>query len=228
MFDSKENVSLKKHFIKSGKIQRKTLRNLYSLVYKLVEALCNPEHACDCSEGFIKELKDKVKIQDISYMQIAVPKLQAWSFRKYQEQISSVQVRELSNYIQKLKKVKEKKKSLILPQLSAGGVAAPELQKRSEEFPFRVIFGPVWSKDLPEFITNRPARKPDKMKLAKFTLKHRFRGFITHTTFLLRKIFALPLIVLFLISLVLNLTGLFDKFWWAGELLFWIIFLHTN
>ncbi len=57
----------------------------------------------------IDKLKDKVKIQDISYMQIAVPKLNPWSFKKYQEQISSVQVRELSNYIQKLKKLKEKK-----------------------------------------------------------------------------------------------------------------------
>jgi ubiquinone/menaquinone biosynthesis C-methylase UbiE len=116
-----------------------------------------------------------------------------------------------------------RRKTLILPQLSAGGVATPELQKRSEEFPFRVVFGPVWSKDLPEFIKNRPSRKPDKMKLAKFTLKHRFRGFITHTTFLLRKIFLLPLIALFLISLVLNMIGLFDKIWWAGELLLWII-----
>ncbi|GAH26825.1 unnamed protein product, partial [marine sediment metagenome] len=74
------------------------------------------------------------------------------------------------------------KKSIILPQLSAGGVAAPELPKKSKEFPFRVVYGPVWSKDLPEFLEKRPARKPDKMKLAKFTLKHRFRGFITHTT----------------------------------------------
>ncbi|NHJ21353.1 MAG: methyltransferase domain-containing protein [Candidatus Lokiarchaeota archaeon] len=115
------------------------------------------------------------------------------------------------------------RKSLILPQLSAGGVATPELQKKSKNFPFRVVFGPIWSKDLPEFINNRPARKPDKMKLAKFTLKHRFRAFITHTTFLIRKIFALPLIALFLISLVLSLFGLFDKLWWAGELLLWII-----
>jgi len=115
------------------------------------------------------------------------------------------------------------KKTLILPQLSAGGVATPELQKKSEDFPFRVVFGPVWSKDLPEFIKNRPARKPDSMKLAKFTLKHRFRGFITHTTFLLRKIFLLPLFAIFLILLTLNLIGLFGKLWWAGELLLWII-----
>ena len=121
-----------------------------------------------------------------------------------------------------LKNVTERK-TLILPQLSAGGVATPELQKKSKNFPFRVVFGPIWSKDLPEFINNRPARKPDKMKLAKFTLKHRFRAFITHTTFLIRRIFALPLIALFLISLVLSLVGLFDKLWWTGELLLWII-----
>jgi len=121
-----------------------------------------------------------------------------------------------------LRKMTEKK-TLILPQLSAGGVATPELQKKSRIFPFRVVFGPVWSKDLPEFIENRPARKPDRMKLAKFTLNHRLRGFITHTTFLLRKIFLLPLFGLFLILFVLNLIGLFDKLWWAGELLIWII-----
>jgi len=69
-----------------------------------------------------------------------------------------------------LKDITEKK-TLILPQLSAGGVATPELQKKSKNFPFRVVFGPVWSKDLLEFIKNRPARKPDGMKLARFTLK---------------------------------------------------------
>ncbi|GAI98616.1 unnamed protein product, partial [marine sediment metagenome] len=121
-----------------------------------------------------------------------------------------------------LKDITEKK-TLILPQLSAGGVATPELQKKTKEFPFRVVYGPVWSKDLPEFIKNRPARKPDNMKLAKFTLKHRFRGFITHTSFLLRKIFLLPLLALFLILIVLNLIGLFDKLWWAGEILLWVI-----
>ena len=115
------------------------------------------------------------------------------------------------------------KKTLILPQLSAGGVATPELQKKSNNFPFRVVYGPVWSKDLPEFLEKRPARKPDRMKLAKFTLKHRFRGFITHTTFLLRKIFLLPLIGLFLVFLILNSLNLFAKLWWVGELLLWIV-----
>ncbi|MHA1661121.1 MAG: ATP-binding protein [Promethearchaeota archaeon] len=57
----------------------------------------------------VPELKNIVKVQDTSYFQIAVPKLNAWSFKKYQEQISNVQVRELSKYIQKLKKDEGKK-----------------------------------------------------------------------------------------------------------------------
>ena len=40
----------------------------------------------------VPEIQDKVKIQDISYFQISVPNLNAWWFRKYQEQISNVQV----------------------------------------------------------------------------------------------------------------------------------------
>lgn len=51
----------------------------------------------------VPKIQDKVKIQDISYFQISVPNLNAWWFRKYQDQISNVQVRELSKYIQKLK-----------------------------------------------------------------------------------------------------------------------------
>jgi len=115
------------------------------------------------------------------------------------------------------------KKTLILPQLSAGGVSTPELTKKSSNFPFRIVYGPVWSKDLPEFLEKRPARKPDEMKLAKFTLKHRFRGFITHTTFLLRKIFIYPLIILFFVFLLLDSLSITAKLWWVGELLLWIV-----
>jgi len=50
----------------------------------------------------IQKLKDKVKMFDGSYFQIAVPKLHAQSFKKYQDNISHVQVRELSKYIKKL------------------------------------------------------------------------------------------------------------------------------
>ncbi|UCC18149.1 MAG: ATP-binding protein [Promethearchaeota archaeon] len=60
----------------------------------------------------IPELKDKIKVQDISYFQIGIPKLPVYSFRKYQEQISHVQVRELSKIIKKLKKDKKNQYNL--------------------------------------------------------------------------------------------------------------------
>ncbi|MFX1237860.1 MAG: ATP-binding protein [Promethearchaeota archaeon] len=55
----------------------------------------------------IPELKNKVSVQDASYFQIAVPKMSASSFRKYQSEISNVQLRDLSKYINKLKKAKK-------------------------------------------------------------------------------------------------------------------------
>jgi 2-polyprenyl-3-methyl-5-hydroxy-6-metoxy-1,4-benzoquinol methylase len=112
------------------------------------------------------------------------------------------------------------KKTLLLPQLSAGGVAIPQLPKNSEKFPFRVKYGPVWSKSIPRFLNEKPAKKPDKMKLAKFTLYHRIRAGLTHVSFLLRKIFILPLIALVLLFSVLTW---FNKLWWVGELSLWII-----
>jgi DNA helicase HerA-like ATPase len=57
----------------------------------------------------VPKLKDKVSIQDASYFQIAVSKMTGYSFKKYQEDISNVQVRELSKYIKKLKKKEGKK-----------------------------------------------------------------------------------------------------------------------
>jgi len=112
------------------------------------------------------------------------------------------------------------KKTLILPQLSAGGVAIPQLPKKSEKFPFRVRYGPVWSKNVPQFVKDKPAQKTEHMKLAKFTLFHRIRAGITHTTFLFRKLFLLPLIGLLLLFLALNW---FNKLWWIGELTLWIL-----
>ncbi len=65
----------------------------------------------------IPELKNKVKIQDISYFQIGIPKLSVYSFKKYQEQISTVQVRELSKYIKKLKKEKNLKNQYTISDI---------------------------------------------------------------------------------------------------------------
>jgi len=62
----------------------------------------------------IPELQDKVKLFDGLYLQISVPQMNAYSFRKYQTQITSVQVRELNKYIKKLKQDKLKKDNYSL------------------------------------------------------------------------------------------------------------------
>ena len=121
------------------------------------------------------------------------------------------------------------KKTLILPQLSAGGVAIPLLLNKPE-FPFKIVYGPIWSKYLPQFIKDRPARKPNSMKFARFTLKHRIRAGITHTTFLFRKIFLLPLICLFILFLGFNIfIGLnwYHNLWWVGEIFLWILITNV-
>ncbi|MBY8991870.1 MAG: methyltransferase domain-containing protein [Candidatus Lokiarchaeota archaeon] len=121
------------------------------------------------------------------------------------------------------------KKTLILPQLSAGGVAAPIIKSESPDFPFNILYGPVWAKHLPRYLEDRPAKKPDKWKLAKFTLSHRLRAFITHSTFLLRKIFLKPTIgLLVLIFAISFLNPLWiDKFWRIGEIWLWILLTNA-
>ncbi|MFX1374911.1 MAG: helicase HerA domain-containing protein [Promethearchaeota archaeon] len=57
----------------------------------------------------IPEFKERVSIHDISYFQISVPKMPIYSFKKYQEDISNVQVRELIKFIKKLRKDDQKK-----------------------------------------------------------------------------------------------------------------------
>jgi len=113
---------------------------------------------------------------------------------------------------------------LILPQLGAGGVSKPELPENTKEFPFRIKYGPVWSKDLKEYLNNQPKKKPERMKRAKFTLSHRIRAGITHTTFLLRKIFLIPLFILFLTLGFLDYVNIINKFWMMGDLFVWILF----
>ena len=118
------------------------------------------------------------------------------------------------------------KRTLILPQLSAGGVSIPQLPKKSEKFPFKIVYGPVWSKQLSEYMKERPARKSDSMKIAKFSISHRIRAGVTHTTFLFRKIFIFPILTLLFLLLSINLfLGIdwFNKLYWVGEICLWII-----
>ena len=100
------------------------------------------------------------------------------------------------------------KKFLIMPQLSAGGVSMPKLYEKSVEFPFKIRYGPVWSKDLPEYLETR--QKTKKMRLAKFTIKHRMKAGVGHTSFLERKIFLKFAIIPLVILIAL---GIFDTTW---------------
>jgi len=122
------------------------------------------------------------------------------------------------------------KKTIILPQLSAGGIASPLIKSEAPNFPYNVLFGPVWAKHLPKFLNERPARKPEKMKLAKFTASHRLRAAITHTTFLLRKIFLWPSFALILILFGLTLLNVVEisKLWIVGEIWLWVIITNTT
>jgi len=121
------------------------------------------------------------------------------------------------------------KKTIIVPQLSAGGIAAPLIKAEAPDFPFNVLYGPIWAKYLPKFLEERPARKPDKMKLAKFTISHRFQAEITHTTFLLRKIFLWPSIALVLLFIGLSFinTAWITQLLIVGELWLWIIIANA-
>ncbi|MFO8017192.1 MAG: ATP-binding protein [Promethearchaeia archaeon] len=56
----------------------------------------------------IPELVNHINVQNTRYFQIAVPKLSAYKYQKFQRNISNVQVRELAKYIRELRKDDEK------------------------------------------------------------------------------------------------------------------------
>lgn len=61
------------------------------------------------------------------------------------------------------------RRSLILPQLGAPGVAAHEVAQRTK---FRVVYGPVRAEDLPAFL-DAGSKATHEMRLARFRLKDR-------------------------------------------------------
>jgi DNA helicase HerA-like ATPase len=61
----------------------------------------------------IEKFKNRVNVQDSSYFQISVPKLTAYSFKKYQENISPAQIRELAKIILKIKEKNDNSKYTI-------------------------------------------------------------------------------------------------------------------
>lgn len=96
-------------------------------------------------------------------------------------------------------------RELIAPQLSAPGI---DVKKVHEETGWNVRFGPVYAKDIPEYVRN-DLRKTEKMRLVEFTMKDRLEmATIYFATMTL--VLSIPLLVLFprLYPSLVLLTGL--------------------
>jgi ubiquinone/menaquinone biosynthesis C-methylase UbiE len=106
-------------------------------------------------------------------------------------------------------------RTLILPQLAAGGVSKRDLPA---SFHFSIVYGPIWAKDLPEFLEKRPKLKPSKMRLAQFTFPQRLEAGITHGMFLLRMGLFLPSI---LVAILLGILKLNTGWIWLVSIWLW-------
>jgi hypothetical protein len=84
---------------------------------------------------------------------------------------------------------------LILPQLGAPGVAAPEVRKRTG---FKVEWGPVRASDIPEYMTTRKATP--EMRRVTFSLRDRVEIIPVEITSILAPL-ASSLVILFLIGM---------------------------
>lgn len=117
-----------------------------------------------------------------------------------------------------------KTKTMILPQLSAGGISIPKLPK---SFPFHIKFGPIWSKDLKTYLQSIPSEKPESMRVIKFSLSKRLEAGITHTTFLLRMFLLWPTLILLIPFLILH-----EQFGFSASLqillALWVIFISCG
>jgi ubiquinone/menaquinone biosynthesis C-methylase UbiE len=96
-------------------------------------------------------------------------------------------------------------RTLLLPQLAAGGVSVPSLPP---DLNIKIKYGPIWSKYLKSYLQEKPARKPEEMRLAKFVFSKRLEAGVTHLTFLLRKFMLWPSIFSVITLLVLMGSGI--------------------
>ncbi len=114
---------------------------------------------------------------------------------------------------------------MVLPQLAAGGVELPKLTRPSQNFPFEISYGPVWAKDAPKYLETYPKHKPASMNSANFDLFHRIRAGITHSMFLYRKIFFLPLVIAGILMLILGLDA---KLWVLRDYILCILVINLG
>jgi len=121
-------------------------------------------------------------------------------------------------------------RTFILPQLAAGGISIPQLPP---DLDVKIIYGPIWSKYLKSYLKEMPHRKPEEMRLAKFTFPKRLEAGITHLTFLLRKFLLWPTILSVVALLLLSSSGI-NLLQYIGQRLFsvlgwiWIVITITN
>ena len=115
-------------------------------------------------------------------------------------------------------------KTLILPQLAAGGVAIPELPKKNNNFPYIAKYGPVWAKDIEEYSNLPKGKKTEGMKRAKFSIKHRLRAGVTHLTFLYRKIFLTRILIF---AILMAIFPFIRAWWFLGEVLLYVLITNT-
>lgn len=101
-------------------------------------------------------------------------------------------------------------KTIILPQLGAPGVAAHEVRKNTD---LKVIYGPVYAKDLPHFLSN-DLKATAEMRKVHFTLKNRLTVIPVELHYLF-KVLPILFTLLFIFNLVspggINFSATFIK-----------------
>ncbi|TXT67247.1 MAG: AAA-like domain protein [Promethearchaeota archaeon] len=81
----------------------------------------------------ISQLKEKIQVYDTTYFQISTSKLSPWSFKKYEQQISPVQIRELSKYVQELKNKEETNGKYSISDLISHIEEDPDTNKSTKQ-----------------------------------------------------------------------------------------------
>ena len=98
---------------------------------------------------------------------------------------------------------------LILPQLGAAGVAAFTISQKTG---IKIIYGPVYARDIREFISNG-LKKKENMKIINFNLKERLEVIpveLTQTMPLVISIFIFSILTAFIQTKALNIQVLFE------------------
>jgi hypothetical protein len=81
----------------------------------------------------VPQFKDKIEVYDTTYFQISTSKLSPWTFKKYQQKISHVQIRELSKYIREIKQDEDKNGKYTISDLIDRIEEDPDTSKSTKQ-----------------------------------------------------------------------------------------------